>query len=183
MNPPVNKAAKVLVDRAKELLETALLCLDEYNEVAEALEELGYREVVALFDNVELFPPPPLGLSSGNANYDDTKFLDEILKTGPIGKPDTGASGRKFSLAAERGRLGGESGWKCFYCGEQGESQKGPDGRNWHVDHAYPVSRGGDNEQDNLVLACATCNLEKKALSAAEYFKKKSAAQATCGVA
>lgn len=30
-----------------------------------------------------------------------------------------------------------------------------------HIDHIYPVSRGGLSEDDNLVLICASCNLSK----------------------
>ena len=30
-----------------------------------------------------------------------------------------------------------------------------------HVDHIHPVSKGGLNEDDNLVLVCASCNTSK----------------------
>ncbi|QLG10992.1 HNH endonuclease [Deinococcus sp. D7000] len=45
----------------------------------------------------------------------------------------------------------------CFYCGCKigGKSAK------WHVDHFIPLSRGGSNLPENLVLACAFCNLSK----------------------
>lgn len=32
----------------------------------------------------------------------------------------------------------------------------------WTVDHVIPVSKGGTDDQRNLVLMCVTCN-EKKA--------------------
>lgn len=44
----------------------------------------------------------------------------------------------------------------CFYCGEELIS-----GANWHRDHATPRSQGGTNRHDNLVDACATCNIQK----------------------
>lgn len=31
----------------------------------------------------------------------------------------------------------------------------------YHVDHVVPLSRGGDNSADNIVLACQSCNLSK----------------------
>lgn len=69
---------------------------------------------------------------------------------------------RKSIERAITNRLGRiPSEWKCFYCNYLGDENKGPDGRTWHVDHAYPVSLGGDDSQDNLVLSCATCNLRK----------------------
>ena len=48
----------------------------------------------------------------------------------------------------------------CFYCGI--------DMQNWphdkiHVDHFYPVSKGGSDDPMNLVVSCSTCNLSKGA--------------------
>ena len=42
---------------------------------------------------------------------------------------------------------------KCFYCACELTD--------WHVDHYIPVSRGGTNWPDNIVLACPQCNLAK----------------------
>ena len=39
----------------------------------------------------------------------------------------------------------------CIYCGEPSE----------HLDHVIPLSRGGTHEIDNLVPACAKCNVSK----------------------
>jgi 5-methylcytosine-specific restriction endonuclease McrA len=51
-------------------------------------------------------------------------------------------------------------GWHCFYCGV--------DMQNWphdkiHVDHFWPVSKGGTDDPMNLVVACESCNLSKHA--------------------
>ena len=42
---------------------------------------------------------------------------------------------------------------KCRYCG----ASDGP----FHIDHVVPKSRGGSGDPENLVVACATCNLKK----------------------
>lgn len=42
----------------------------------------------------------------------------------------------------------------CFYCSE-------PLGRDFHRDHYIPISKGGSNYIDNIVLACSPCNLSK----------------------
>lgn len=42
----------------------------------------------------------------------------------------------------------------CPYC-------SGPLGTNKHLDHIYPVSKGGLNIQENLVYCCYTCNSVK----------------------
>jgi hypothetical protein len=42
----------------------------------------------------------------------------------------------------------------CLYCGE---ALKGE----YHVDHFIPLSRGGNNWPENIVLACSGCNIRK----------------------
>ncbi len=49
-------------------------------------------------------------------------------------------------------------GFRCAYCGRGQE-----DGVQLHIDHLVPVAGGGRNELDNLVTACASCNLGKSA--------------------
>jgi hypothetical protein len=63
--------------------------------------------------------------------------------------------------STKRHRLGAAQQWRCYYCHEQGTENSGADQRTWHVDHVYAKALGGDSKEDNLVLACATCNLKK----------------------
>jgi 5-methylcytosine-specific restriction endonuclease McrA len=46
---------------------------------------------------------------------------------------------------------------ECFYCKK--EMPEGPE----HVDHYYPLSKGGPHERANLRPSCAQCNLSKHA--------------------
>jgi 5-methylcytosine-specific restriction endonuclease McrA len=43
---------------------------------------------------------------------------------------------------------------KCFYCGIKLNKK-------YHIDHVVPLSRGGSNFIDNIVLACPSCNCSK----------------------
>lgn len=43
-------------------------------------------------------------------------------------------------------------GYVCVYCG---------DGWDLCADHVVPLSKGGSNEEDNLVCACRPCNTSK----------------------
>lgn len=43
---------------------------------------------------------------------------------------------------------------KCYYCGKSV-------GNEYHVDHVVPISRGGSNFPDNLVVSCPSCNCRK----------------------
>jgi 5-methylcytosine-specific restriction endonuclease McrA len=45
---------------------------------------------------------------------------------------------------------------ECFYCGKTL-------GDRYHVDHVMPVSLGGSNGPENLVIACPRCNIRKGA--------------------
>jgi hypothetical protein len=38
-----------------------------------------------------------------------------------------------------------------------------PLGRSYHVDHVYPLAKGGSNWKDNIQLLCQSCNLKKSA--------------------
>lgn len=56
--------------------------------------------------------------------------------------------------ASDIQRMYDEQDGKCHYCGSSLV-----DG--FHVDHVIPISRGGSNSPENLVLTCPTCNLSK----------------------
>ena len=51
----------------------------------------------------------------------------------------------------------------CFYCKHVGTGTDGPDGKAWHIDRVIPGSRGGEYTEENVVLACGTCNRSKSA--------------------
>lgn len=44
---------------------------------------------------------------------------------------------------------------KCYYCGVKV-------GMSYHVDHAIPLSRGGSDGPENIVIACPSCNTKKR---------------------
>jgi hypothetical protein len=48
---------------------------------------------------------------------------------------------------------------RCEYCGLSQASQEAV----FHIDHATPVSAGGETVLDNLALACVSCSLRKGA--------------------
>jgi 5-methylcytosine-specific restriction endonuclease McrA len=53
--------------------------------------------------------------------------------------------------------------YECQYCGNK---------ENLVIDHVKPLSKGGDNEDNNLITACSNCNSNKWDLSLEEYLKK-----------
>lgn len=50
----------------------------------------------------------------------------------------------------------------CYYCGCNID-----DG--YHVEHVHPLSRGGTNTVNNIVLACPSCNLSKGSMTLEEW--------------
>lgn len=46
---------------------------------------------------------------------------------------------------------------KCYYC----HVKLGKERNSWVAEHVIPLSRGGSNSIDNIVIACPTCNLRK----------------------
>ena len=59
------------------------------------------------------------------------------------------SSSRKISRRA----LFARDGWRCVYCGTAAGRMT--------LDHVVPRSKGGRSEWDNVVTACAPCNLRK----------------------
>ena len=68
----------------------------------------------------------------------------------------SGSARRRQKVISRDGRV-------CYYCREL----VAPD--DIEVDHMLPVSRGGSDALDNLVVACRSCNQEKGTLTAEEF--------------
>lgn len=52
----------------------------------------------------------------------------------------------------------------CFYCEDSLKYDKST-----HIEHLLPISRGGKNDWQNLVLSCQRCNNQKKDKTLAEF--------------
>lgn len=51
---------------------------------------------------------------------------------------------------------------QCEFCGCQEESKM-------TVDHNMPISKGGENKENNFLIACMNCNLDKNTMTGNEY--------------
>ena len=71
--------------------------------------------------------------------------------------PMTGAEQRKWEN--EQSKI-------CFYCETDCSD-------NYHVDHLYPLSKGGNHQADNLVIACPSCNLSKGYKDPEQFIEEK----------
>jgi 5-methylcytosine-specific restriction endonuclease McrA len=60
---------------------------------------------------------------------------------------------RSTSRKISRRALFARDGWRCVYCGTAAGRMT--------LDHVVPRSRGGESVWDNVVTACAPCNLRK----------------------
>jgi 5-methylcytosine-specific restriction endonuclease McrA len=60
------------------------------------------------------------------------------------------------ATASEVGKWLASQRMVCYWCG-------GKCAKDYHIDHYYPLSKGGRHEVSNLVIACPTCNSRKSA--------------------
>lgn len=65
-----------------------------------------------------------------------------------------------------RKQIFSRDGTDCYYCGAKDST---------HVDHVVPWSKGGTDDKDNLVVACAKCNFEKWTKTKDEFLKQRNA--------
>lgn len=83
---------------------------------------------------------------------------------------------RNYSIRRRRAVRGGVStaalaAWTvaqkkiCYWCGA-----RCPEG--FHIDHYKPLSKGGEHELHNLVIACGPCNLKKNAKDPLDFAKE-----------
>lgn len=67
--------------------------------------------------------------------------------------------------------VGRKWGWMCAICGwEVDQSLRFPHPKAGQVDHAWPLSRGGEHTLDNLQLAHAQCNTMKNSRQDPDFF-------------
>lgn len=165
---PPSEAALRLFAAAKAHIESAIEIQDAYNEIAEALSAMGYGDEPPMHGQQPVYR---MNVDWFNCTMQGPEDLDYFVLEGPKRRPIP-MTGRQGNLQLQKRKIASVQGWQCFYCGIAGDEDRGPDGRVWHIDHYYPVAKGGDSELDNLVLSCATCNLDKKAMLAADYFRK-----------
>ena len=64
-----------------------------------------------------------------------------------------------------RTRIFARDDYTCQYCGARGVPLE--------CDHVFPISKGGSNEDDNLVAACVPCNRSKGAKTPEQWKGKK----------
>lgn len=117
-------------------------------------ERLDYNRFPISFDNIGYY------LSKG---ITDAFLDDDTLETESAQKKQRKTISRMVRMAVWEKTDG-----HCIYCGER----MNPFSR-FHVDHLDPVARGGDDDLENLVPACATCNVQKHALSLEQFRQRR----------
>jgi len=89
-------------------------------------------------------------------NKEKVKFYKKTNKAMRRAKTDVGISGIELmNWAKSQHKI-------CNYCKNNCDND-------YHIDHVIPLSKGGNHELCNLVIACKTCNLRKSNKGADEF--------------
>ena len=64
-----------------------------------------------------------------------------------------------------RARIFERDNYTCQYCGARGVPLE--------CDHVFPISKGGSNDEGNLVAACVACNRSKGAMTVEQWKARK----------
>jgi hypothetical protein len=124
-------------------------------EMTEAIAQLA-RHAGAAHVEIERAPDGAWKLTATGARGETIISAKGVSGPRPIGvalHPDVRAA------VIER------DGDACFYCGERGAPL--------HIDHVLATSRGGTDQMDNLVVACAACNVSKGDALVEEWFTRR----------
>lgn len=98
-------------------------------------------------------------LSGAVRGYFVRDICDEIESLAEGQKPKGGSRVRRMKSSEARkvrGNLWFRGTRCCHWCNKRFESEDSAT-----IDHVVPLSKGGSNRQDNLVLACEECNAER----------------------
>lgn len=71
----------------------------------------------------------------------------------------------------KRERIYKNSNYECVYCEKSLEEMKKDN--DYTLDHKIPVIKGGNNDEENLVISCRSCNSRKGTKTYNQYLKLK----------
>jgi len=87
-----------------------------------------------------------------------SKLLQSKVRNENVPHETIGGGGVRKSISKKiRFEIFKRDGFQCAYCGNV------PPHVVLEIDHINPVSKGGDNDPDNLISSCGTCNRGKGA--------------------
>jgi hypothetical protein len=167
-----SEEALKLFSAALAYFDEADRLFDEYNGVEKLLWRLGYRLPTIMADYHCVGVDGIMGFSKRDT-------LIDLFSVGPVaGVVEISKRYTEKRVSHQKALvfIGEYHHWVCVYCQRRGTPKKGPDGRTWHIDHGYPKILGGDDDPDNLILACATCNLSKNKKTVMEVLRRTLAA-------
>lgn len=119
----------------------------EERAIYNAAYHAKHREERILYRREYRKEHPEIGRAYRGSHREERKAHDARRRTRQLGAEGTHtASDIRTSLSLQRGR--------CWWCGR-------PITKGFHSDHRIPLSRGGSNGPENLVLSCPRCNLSK----------------------
>jgi len=154
-------------------------CNTAKNELAHTPEAIkkrvqSFKETMAV-NGYKRGQDHPRWAGGSKATYERRKIsgkIKETLKKYRSKNPEKVKEWSQKRSAGKTGRLPkGFIAWLkeqqknlCVIC-----SQNLPD--NYHVDHIYPISKGGKHEPQNIQLLCPSCNVKKAAKDPIEYMQ------------
>ena len=196
-SPALNESggvlSRALAVEAHNLLAECGDLLNQFDAIAEALHDAGFTafpitDAVTGWDEGGMLNLYSLHGSEFFRGCSLEELLSYLRPTEtddaahlprePQRSPTTHRVSAVRTQSENRTKIGENFNWTCVYCHTPGSVDVGPDGRTWHLDHLYAESRGGDRGGDNMVLACATCNLKKSATLLADFLSKSRPAHA-----
>lgn len=135
-------------------------------QLVAALDELIEKDIIVSFRWVEVKSKTENGEHTNEALLVFVTAVDiDDLDDFDIPSPNTedivgGDTAGITRIDPRRARIFAKTEGQCFYCVEASAE---------HLDHMHPQSRGGTDADENMIGACATCNVQKNDRTVDEY--------------
>ena len=128
-----------------------------------ARENSAAALVAGLADELAQGVGPVWGWGDGKGGWVWRKMVERMEDHG------FEVSTREPSVPDRVTRLARQDGWECHYCGHPLGYGHPTAVRQPIIEHVLPRSRGGRNVNDNYVLSCEWCNVQKSTMTPQEW--------------
>jgi len=163
-------SGEIIIDYQR--VKDACICLSDDDELHDLLDAVGELVGIGVLNYARITG----GFLYAGFDVDDSSYYGDDTNAPPDLRGSVCLVGEEWVYEPEseealeeapvydqnprRHRIFLKTDYRCFYCSKAWAQ---------HLDHMHPQIRGGGDEDENMIGACRTCNIQKKDRTVEEY--------------